>query len=266
MGRRWCSRRCNAGNTLAGIERVLDFPDQSNESCAVDATRLQELPIDERPREKAERHGFQTLSDAELLAIFIRTGIPGKNALAVARDLLRDSGGFAQLCRCTPREIRRLAKGIGPAKSLEMAAAFEIGKRLARGKNPAPVLDTAERIYDFLGSEFMAMRQESLRVLLLDTRLRLIRIEEISLGSVSECVAHPRDIFRHAVIHSAYAVAVVHNHPSGDPSPSPADYRVTRNLKEAAHLLQINLVDHVILGSPDGGRVPYYSFKEAGVI
>ena len=131
--------------------------------------------MDERPREKAERHGFEALSDAELLAIFIRTGLPGKNALAVARDLLRDCGGFAQLSRCTPKEIRRHAKGIGPAKSLEMAAAFEIGKRLARGKTLSPVLDTAERIFDFFGHEFMAMRQESLRVLLLDTKLRLIR-------------------------------------------------------------------------------------------
>ena len=224
------------------------------------------MPIDERPREKAERHGFEALSDAELLAIFIRTGLPGKNALAVARDLLRDCGGFAPLSRCTPKEIRRHAKGIGPAKSIEMAAAFEIGKRLARGKSLSPVLDTAERIFDFLGHEFMAMRQESLRVLLLDTKLRLIRMEEISLGSLNECIAHPREIFRQALVHSAFAVAVVHNHPSGDPSPSAADYRITRNLKEGAHFLQINLIDHVILGSSDGGRVPYFSFKEAGII
>lgn len=232
----------------------------------MEAIRLQEMPIDERPREKAERHGFEALSDAELLAIFIRTGLPGKNALDVARDLLRDCGGFASLSRCTPKEIRRHAKGIGPAKSLEMAAAFEIGKRLARGQDLTPVLDTAERIFDFFGRELMALRQESLRVLLLDTKLRLIRAEEISLGSVNECVAHPREIFRQAVIHSAFGVAIIHNHPSGDPSPSPADYRVTRSLKEAAHLLQIPLIDHVILGSPDGGRLPYFSFKEAGII
>jgi DNA repair protein RadC len=222
------------------------------------------MPPDERPREKAERHGFESLSDAELLAIFIRTGVPGKNALQVARDLLRDCGCFAQLARCSPKEIRRLAKGIGPAKSLEMAAAFEIGKRLAKGKSLAPLLDTPERVFDTFGSEFMGLRQESLRVLLLDAKLRLIRSEEIMRGSVSECMAHPREIFRHAIIQSAYAVVVLHNHPSGDPSPSAADIRITRSLREAAQLLQINLIDHVILGSPDGGRVPYYSFKEAG--
>ena len=222
------------------------------------------MPPDERPREKAERHGFESLSDAELLAIFIRTGVPGKNALQVARDLLRDCGCFAQLARCSPKEIRRLAKGIGPAKSLEMAAAFEIGKRLAKGKSLAPLLDTPERVFDAFGSEFMGLRQESLRVLLLDAKLRLIRSEEIMRGSVSECMAHPREIFRHAIIQSAYAVVVLHNHPSGDPAPSAADIRITRSLREAAQLLQINLIDHIILGSPDGGRVPYYSFKEAG--
>ncbi len=222
------------------------------------------MPPDERPREKAERHGFESLSDAELLAIFIRTGVPGKNALQVARDLLRDCGGFAELARCSPKEIRRLAKGIGPAKSLEMAAAFEIGKRLAKGKSLAPLLDTPKRVFDAFGNEFMGLRQESLRVLLLDAKLRLIRSEEIMRGSVSECMAHPREIFRHAIIQSAYAVVVLHNHPSGDPAPSAADIRITRSLREAAQLLQINLIDHVILGSPDGGRVPYYSFKEAG--
>ena len=222
------------------------------------------MPPDERPREKAERHGFESLSDAELLAIFIRTGVPGKNALQVARDLLRDCGCFAQLARCSPKEIRRLAKGIGPAKSLEMAAAFEIGKRLAKGKSLAPLLDTPERVFNAFGNEFMGLRQESLRVLLLDAKLRLIRSEEIMRGSVSECMAHPREIFRHAIIQSAYAVVVLHNHPSGDPSPSAADIRITRSLREAAQLLQINLIDHIILGSPDGGRVPYYSFKEAG--
>lgn len=222
------------------------------------------MPPEERPREKAERHGFESLSDAELLAIFIRTGVPGKNALQVARDLLRDCGCFAELARCSPKEIRRLAKGIGPAKSLEMAAAFEIGKRLAKGKSLAPLLDTPERVFDAFGKEFMALRQESLRVLLLDAKLRLIRSEEIMRGSVSECMAHPREIFRQAMIHSAYAVVVLHNHPSGDPAPSAADIRITRTLREAAQLLQINLIDHIILGSPDGGRLPYYSFKEAG--
>jgi DNA repair protein RadC len=224
------------------------------------------MPVSDRPREKAERLGFGALSDAELLAIFIRTGVPGRNALQVASDLLRDCGGFTELARRTPAEIRRKSKGIGPAKSLEMAAAFEIGKRLARGDGMAPLLDTPARVFEVFGPEMVSLRQESLRVLLLDAKLRLVRAEEIARGSVNECLAHPREIFRHAVVHSAYAVVVLHNHPSGDPSPSAADHRVTKNLLEAARLLQINLLDHIILGSPDGGRTPYFSFREAGLV
>jgi DNA repair protein RadC len=224
------------------------------------------MPVSDRPREKAERLGFGALSDAELLAIFIRTGVPGRNALQVASDLLRDCGGFTELARRTPSEIRRKSKGIGPAKSLEMAAAFEIGKRLARGDGVAPLLDTPARVFEVFGPEMVSLRQESLRVLLLDAKLRLVRAEEIARGSVNECLAHPREIFRHAVVHSAYAVVVLHNHPSGDPSPSAADHRVTKNLLEAARLLQINLLDHIILGSPDGGRTPYFSFREAGLV
>ena len=224
------------------------------------------MPNDERPREKAERHGIEVLSDAELLAIFIRTGLPGKNALDIARGLLESCGGFEAIARCNPKEIRRHAKGIGEAKSIELAAAFEIGKRLARGKSLTPLMDTPQRIFDAFGSEMMSLRQESLRVLLLDTKLRLIRAEEITRGSLNECMAHPREIFRQVFIHSAYGIVILHNHPSGDPTPSTADIRITRNLSQAANLLQITLLDHVILGSPDGGRVPYYSFREAGIL
>jgi DNA repair protein RadC len=111
-----------------------------------------------------------------------------------------------------------------------------------------------------------ALHRESLRAVLLDTKFHLMRVEEISLGSLNESVAHPREIFRPALIHSAYAVIVVHNHPSGDPAPSGADRQLTRRLAEAASLLQIQLLDHVIIGSADNGRVPYFSFREAGLL
>ncbi len=224
------------------------------------------MPASDRPREKVERLGVCALADSELLAIFIRTGFPGKNAIEIAASLLRECGGLSGLARCGPAEIQSKAKGIGRAKSIELAAAFEIGKRLARGGNEAPVLDTPERIFEALGQEFIALRKESLRAILLDTKLRLIRMEEIALGSINECIAHPREIFRPAIIHSAYALVVVHNHPSGDPQPSHADRRMTASLREAASLLQINLIDHVIIGSGDGGRLPYFSFRDAGLL
>ncbi|MEP7078870.1 MAG: JAB domain-containing protein, partial [Chthoniobacterales bacterium] len=120
--------------------------------------------------------------------------------------------------------------------------------------------------YDLLGAEMRALHKESLRVILLDTRYHLIRLEEVSLGSVNESIAHPRDVFRPAVVASAYAVIVVHNHPSGDPAPSQSDHSLTRRLAEAAELLQIKLLDHIIIGAPGEGRLPYFSFKEAGIL
>ena len=110
------------------------------------------------------------------------------------------------------------------------------------------------------------LQKESLRVILLDTRYHLIRVEEISLGSINESIAHPRDVFRPAVISSAYAVIVLHNHPSGDPSPSQTDHSLTRRLAEAAELLQIKLLDHIIIGAPSDTSPGYFSFKEAGVL
>jgi len=228
--------------------------------------RILEMPASDRPREKADKYGIESLADAELLAIFIRTGQPGRNALVIASELLSCSGGLVALSRDNAMAIRKRVSGIGKAKSLELAAAFEIGKRLARSREERPVLDSPEKVFDVFGQEFLALRRESLRVILLDTKLRLMLVEEIALGSINECVAHPREIFRPAIIHSAYALVVVHNHPSGDPQPSGADRRLTSSLREAAALLQINLIDHMILGSSDGGRLPYFSFRDAGLL
>ncbi len=131
-----------------------------------------------------------------------------------------------------------------------------IGKKLTE---PAEV-------YDLLGLELRALHRESLRVILLNTRFQLMRVEEVSLGSMNESIAHPREVFRPAIVYAAYAVIVAHNHPSGDPSPSQADHSLTRRLREAAELLQIRLLDHVIIGGPAEGRLPYFSFKEAGIL
>ena len=123
------------------------------------------------------------------------------------------------------------------------------------------MLDSAEAVYAIFGAEFQARDRESLKVVLLDTKLRLLRIEDVALGSLNECVAHPREILRPAIVHSAYAMILIHNHPSGDPAPSQADLRLTRQLGEAAKLLQITFLDHIIIGLPDGGRTPYFSFR-----
>ena len=226
---------------------------------------IQELPIQDRPREKLAKLGVTALSDSELIAILLRTGMKGRNAIEIGRDLLTRFKSIGGLARAGVEELATV-KGVGKTKAIQLAAAFGLGHRLSHETLTKFKIDSPELVYQLLGSEMRALAQESLRTLLLDTRYHLIRIEEISLGSLSESIAHPREIFRPAIIYSAYAMIVVHNHPSGDPSPSEADHRLTRRLSEAAQLLQINLLDHIVIGSPDNGRIPYFSFKEAGVL
>jgi DNA repair protein RadC len=227
--------------------------------------RIQELPDEDRPREKMVKQGAGALSESELVAILLRTGTMGANAVDVARELLMKYQTLTALSRCTPRELAEV-KGIGEAKALQLAAAFELGKRLARETPSRGKLDSPELIYDLLGQEMRMLSKESLRAVLLDTRYRLLRVEEIALGSVSECIAHPREVFRPALIHSAFAVILAHNHPSGDPSPSGADIQMNRRMEESAKILQIRLLDHVIIGAPGEGRRAYYSFREAGLM
>jgi DNA repair protein RadC len=226
---------------------------------------IHEMPPQDRPREKLERLGASALSDSELIAILLRTGIPGSNAIEVARTLLSQFQSLAGLARCSVKEIASI-KGVGPAKAVQLAAAFGLGNRLARESLVKSKIDSPELVYELLGAEMRVLARESLRVILLDTKYHLMRVEEISLGSLNESIAHPREIFRPAMIYSAYAVIIAHNHPSGDPTPSEADHRLTRRLAEAAQLLQISLLDHVIIGSPSGGKPSFYSFKEAGIL
>ncbi|MDQ2919531.1 MAG: DNA repair protein RadC [Verrucomicrobiota bacterium] len=227
--------------------------------------KIRELPQDDRPREKLMARGASALTNAELIALLLRTGLPGANAVEVAAKLLARYQSLNALSRCSVEEISTIP-GIGPAKAIQLVAAFNLGHRIAQEQWSREKIDTPELVYNLLGAEMRALQKESLRILLLDTRYHLLRIEEVSRGSMSESIAHPREVFRPAIISSAYAVIVAHNHPSGDPSPSQADHGLTRRLAEAAELLQIKLLDHVIIGAPAEGRLPYFSFKEAGVL
>ena len=234
-------------------------------AMATPPLKISEMPQDERPREKLLSRGAAALSDPELIALLLRTGLPGANAVEVARRLLDRYGSLSGLSRCSVKEIASIP-GIGPAKAIQLVAAFGLGQRLANERLSRQKLDSPELVHDLVAAEMRTLHKESLRVILLDTRYHLLRMEEVSLGSVNESIAHPRDVFRPAVISSAYAVIVVHNHPSGDPSPSQSDHSLTRRLAEAAELLQIKLLDHIIIGAPAEGRLPYFSFKEAGVL
>jgi len=227
--------------------------------------KIREMPEQERPREKLMARGAAALTDPELIAILLRTGVRGANAIEVARELLVKYKSLGDLSRCTVKELAAI-RGIGNAKAVQLVAAFGLGQRLARESFVRQKIDSPELVCDLVAAEMRMLHKESLRIILLDTRYHMLRIEEVSLGSVNESIAHPRDVFRPAIIFSAYAVIVVHNHPSGDPSPSQADHSLTRRLSEAAELLQIKLLDHIIIGAPGQGRSPYFSFKEAGVL
>ncbi len=227
--------------------------------------KIRELPEEDRPREKLWQRGADALTDRELLAILLRTGVPGKNAVEVGGEILTKYKTLSGLCRAQAQELATI-RGVGPTKAVQLAAAFKLADRMAKEKLSRQKIDSPDLVNEFFGAEMRALQKESLRVLLLDTRYHLISAEEISRGSVNESIAHPREVFRPALLASAYAIIVVHNHPSGDPSPSAADHNLTRRLADAAELMQIKLLDHVIIGSPADERAPYFSFKEAGVL
>jgi DNA repair protein RadC len=228
--------------------------------------RIRDLPTEDRPREKLTLRGAEFLSDAEILAIFLRTGTRTRSAVDLARDLLQAFGSLQALSRVSPAELQRQIKGVGPAKAAELVALFEIGRRLAQERCAAIPLQTSQAVYDLMAPEMQRLAHESLRVLLLNTRYVLIRSAEVSRGSVNESVAHPREILRPAIVESAFAFILVHNHPSGDPSPSQADRRLTSRLAEAARLVQIEMLDHIIIGLPGDHREPFFSFRDSGLL
>jgi len=226
---------------------------------------IKEMHSADRPRERLWRSGPGSLRTGELIAILLRSGMTGRSALLIGDELLQQYGTLTALGRAQVEELARV-KGIGPAKAVQLKAAFELASRLAQSEAYEQPLDTPQDVQRLLGEEMRQLPRESMRVLALNTRLRLMAMEEVSAGTVNETVAHPRDVLRVGVLRQAYGVLVVHNHPSGDPAPSKADLDFTVRLREAARLMQIELIDHIILGIPSGTQPGYYSFKEAGYL
>ena len=164
--------------------------------------KIREMPQEERPREKLAAHGASTLTDPELIAILLRTGMTGKNAVEVGRDLLKEYGSLRGLSRCTVDELKKV-RGVGFTKAVQLAAAFDLGNRLAREMLANQKIDSPELVNKLVGGEMRMLRKEAMRVVLLNTRYHLIRTEDVSTGTVNESIAHPRDVFRPAVIASA---------------------------------------------------------------
>lgn len=227
--------------------------------------RICDMPSGRKPREKLAALGPAALDNAELMALFISTGTKGRSAIDIGRDLIQKYGSMGSLGGLPVAELSK-EKGIGLAKASKLAAAFELGIRVAREQLHAVQLDTPELIYDYFGPQMRHLTQEQVICVTLDTRLRHMGSTVISMGTVSEASAHPRDVLRPVITRGAFGFVLIHNHPSGDPTPSRADERVTLNLVEASKLMQVTFLDHVIIGRESPGRMPFYSFRAAGVI
>lgn len=224
--------------------------------------KLQDLPAQSLPREKLLRQGRHTLSNAELLAIFLRMGIKGKNVLDMSSDLIQSAGSLDALAHMEAAEIADICKGIGMAKAATLSAAFELGARALRETLARQPIQTPEDVYDYLATAMRWRDKETVLVLLLDTKCSLIKPVEISIGTLNESIAHPRDILRPAVIHNAYGFILAHNHPSGNPAPSRTDDLLTERVRECAKLLGVRFLDHIIIGKPtEMACRNYYSYN-----
>lgn len=226
--------------------------------------RVKDLPTDEKPREKMMRFGPKVLSDSELIAILIGTGTTSKSAIEVSRNLLKvydnDLNAFFD---ASIEEIIRTPEisGIGAAKACKIKAAVELGRRARKGKTVYPAGTSPQEVADYLMEEMSEYKQEHFRILLLDSKLKIFKVEEISIGTVNSSLVHPREVFCKAIRQHAVSIILVHNHPSGDPYPSMEDQNITRRLKKAGELLGINVIDHIIIGESD-----YLSFQELGLL
>ena len=227
--------------------------------------RIHDLPVSERPRERLAEKGAEALTHAELIAILLRTGLRGRSAIEIAQELLQRFGSLNGLERASLEDLQKV-QGIKHAKAIALKAAFTLARRMAQELHgDAPLLDNPASIADYLREEVRGYEVEHFHAVLLNTRRKLIRVEMISQGLVDTILVHPREVFKRAIAANASALVLVHNHPSGDPSPSEADIRVTRDLIRAGQLLKIEVLDHVILGrrAAANGK-DYVSLRELG--
>jgi DNA repair protein RadC len=222
--------------------------------------RITDLDHGDRPRERLAALGAKALSNAELLAILIRTGIEGMNAVHVSQKLITDCGGLTGLHRMSYTSLRS-QRGIGPAKAAQIKAAIELGRRLAAAVPEEKIrIQSPEDAAGLLLYEMGALEREHLRVLLLDTRNHLIRVVDVYQGSLNSSFIRIGEVFRDAVREQAAAIILAHNHPSGDPTPSPEDIAVTRAVVEAGKLLDIEVLDHLVVG-----QARFVSLKARGL-
>ncbi|MFO7726357.1 MAG: DNA repair protein RadC [Oceanipulchritudo sp.] len=228
---------------------------------------LNSIPLNERPQERLRTKGPAALSDAELLAVVLRSGTRGSDVLSLSHEILATIGSLRGLLRLSHADLVGY-RGIGGVKALQLQAMIEVARRMLSNGEAAPLMDSPERVYDWLRPMADGEPVEKFWVLSLNRKNRLLRCQPVTSGTATASLVHPREVFREAIRNSASALVCAHNHPSGDPSPSQADIRATRQLREAAAIVQLDLLDHVVIGQRehDPSGAGYYSFAEAGLL
>lgn len=235
---------------------------------SISLSRIKDLPGHRRPRELALEAGVDQVPDEVLVAILLRAGIAGQSVIDLARQVLdRHHGSLSELMETTQDEFCSI-KGIGPVKALELRVALELGRRAAhKEKEHLPLIREPKHVLALLQKETAQLDQEVFWVLLLDQKYRLRRTPVVATkGILNASLVHPREVFREAIRMAAAAVIVAHNHPSGDPTPSAEDIQITRQLLETGKVVDIQLLDHIIIGGKNPHPAPYTSLREAGLV
>ena len=252
---------------IAKIEKLSKLSEQMSTSYQT-TRRIKDMVASERPQERLAKHGAKALSDSEILAMILRSGPRGIDVLTMSSDLLNAAGSLTHLLRWTAADFQKI-KGIGTVKSLQLMAVMDFARRILQEDDSVEtIFDTPEVVANHFRTLIAGAEVEHFWTLCLDRKNRLIQRIEVTVGTASSCLVHPREVFKEAIRLSASAILVAHNHPSGDPAPSRADIQVTRQLREAAKVIGIDLLDHIILGqkSKDPRGIGLYSFNEAGLI
>ncbi len=227
--------------------------------------KLKDQPASERPRERLRALGPTAVSPAELVAILLRTGLKGTNVADIGKQVVGKYGSLHALAQASLEDLETI-KGIGPDKAVTLLAAFTLARKMADElRQDSPLLETPEAVAAMIREQNRRSEVEVFQVVLLNTRRRLIDIKDISQGTLDTILVHPREVFKFAIAANAAALVLAHNHPSGDPTPSEADIKVTRDLIRAGQLLKIQVLDHVIMGRATQERPKdFVSLRELG--
>ncbi len=230
---------------------------------------LKDMAVNERPQERLEKKGASALSDTELLAMLLRSGTKGLDVLALSSRLIAEAGSLAGLITWSVNDFEKL-KGIGHIKALQLISVMEIARRILsqNNENNFTALNDAQSVYEYFVPISTGLEVEKFWVLCLNNKNRIIKLKEVTSGTVNSSLAHPREVFREAIRNNSTSIICAHNHPSGDPTPSSNDIKVTRQLRDAAKTVSIELFDHIIIGTQnhDPSGLGYYSFQANGLI